>query len=140
MIVRNIAFRPPLIDLEQNMSKILIVDDDKSATALLSKIMMLEGYDSVVVNESPKTLEVAAEAKPDLFLLDLMMPDLNGFELCKLLRADIRFSHTPIVIVSAMDDSISRAAALKAGADDYVSKPFLPDDLIQRIKSLIEKS
>jgi DNA-binding response OmpR family regulator len=124
----------------KDMTKILIVDDDKSATSLLAKVMLLEGYESVIVNESPKAIEVAASVKPDLFLLDLMMPELDGIELCKLLRADPRFSAIPIVVVSAMDDNFSKSAARNAGADDYVPKPFFPDDLIQRIKTLIDRN
>ena len=121
------------------MTKILIVDDDISATTLLSKIMLLEGYESAIVNESTKAVDMAAEVKPDLFLLDLMMPDINGFELCRILRSDVRFSNTPVVIVSAMDDAISKTAAFNAGANDYVTKPFFPDDLLGRIKALIKK-
>ena len=121
------------------MAKIIIVDDDKQATNLLSKIMLLEGYESVAINDSMETVDIAASAKPDLFMLDLMMPGMNGFELCKVLRSDPRFSHLPILIVSALDDAFSKAEAFKAGANEFLTKPFLPDQLIDKVKTLLDK-
>jgi DNA-binding response OmpR family regulator len=119
------------------MAKILIVDDDRQVTFFLEKLLGIEGYDATAVNESSKALEVAHSLKPDLFILDLMMPEPNGFELCRMLRADADFKETPIVIITAMDDSDSKAIAFVAGANDFITKPFRPDELATRMKALI---
>ena len=122
------------------MSKILIVDDDKQITFFLEKLLSMEGYETTSINESSKALQAAGTINPDLFILDLMMPEPNGFELCKALRADPNFSRTPIVIITAMDDSDSKAIAFLAGANDYIMKPFRPDELARRMKALLNKA
>lgn len=122
------------------MSKILVVDDDKQITFFLEKLLTMEGYEVTSVNESPKTIQTAEAILPDLFILDLMMPEPNGFELCRALRANPNFIHTPIVIITAMDDNDSKAIATVAGANDYITKPFRPDELARRIKSIFGKS
>jgi DNA-binding response OmpR family regulator len=119
------------------MSKILIVDDDKHATALLEKVLRAEGYEAVSVNDSSIAIQAARSLNPDLFLLDLMMPDPDGFKLCRMLRADPHFTHTPIIIVTALDDSDSKIVAFGAGANDYLTKPFHIDELANRVKALI---
>lgn len=119
------------------MSKIMIVDDDIQATTLLEKILTVEGYETVSVNESSKAIQIAKSTNPDLFLLDLMMPDPDGFKLCRILRADPYFSRTPIIIITALDDSDSKVVAYGAGANDYLTKPFHIDELALRIKALI---
>jgi two-component system, OmpR family, alkaline phosphatase synthesis response regulator PhoP len=121
------------------MTKILVVDDDKQITFFLEKLLTVEGYQVTSVNESSKTLQIASEINPDLFILDLMMPEPNGFELCRTLRASPNFSNTPIVIITAMDDNDSKAIATVAGANDYITKPFRPDDLGQRLKKILAK-
>lgn len=120
------------------MSKILIVDDDKDATNLLEKIVRADGHEAVVVNDSSQAMKAAGASAPDLILLDLMMPEPNGFELCKMLRREARFEKTPILIVTAMDNSDSRAIALVAGANDYISKPFNNEELSERIQQMLK--
>ena len=119
------------------MSKIMIVDDDVQATTLLEKILSVEGYESITVNDSSKAVQIAKSTNPDLFLLDLMMPDPDGFKLCRMLRLDPYFSKTPIIIITALDDNDSRVVAYGAGANDYLTKPFHIDELSQRIRTLI---
>ncbi len=118
------------------MTKILIVDDDAQVTLLLGKLLTMEGYQTTAVNDSSKAQEIALSTKPDLILLDLMMPDPDGFKLCRLLRADSHFMFTPIIIVTALDDNDSRVVAFGAGANDYITKPFRSSELVQRIKKL----
>jgi DNA-binding response OmpR family regulator len=118
------------------MTKILIVDDDVQVTLLLGKLLAMEGYQTTAVNDSSKAHEMANTIKPDLFLLDLMMPDPDGFKLCRTLRADPHFMFTPIIIVTALDDNDSRVVAFGAGANDYITKPFRTNELILRIKKL----
>jgi DNA-binding response OmpR family regulator len=118
------------------MTRIMIVDDDAQITVLLGKLLGMEGYETTAVNDSSKAHDVANSIKPDLFLLDLMMPDPDGFKLCRILRADPHFIFTPIIIVTALDDNDSRIVAYGAGANDYITKPFHSNELVQRIKKL----
>ncbi len=118
------------------MAKILIVDDDIQVTALLKKLLTNQGYDATAINQSSKAIQTAKALIPDLFILDLMMPQPDGFQLCKMLRADPKFSETPILIITAMDISNARATAF--GANDYLAKPFDLDELITKIESLLE--
>ena len=117
------------------MAKILIVDDDAQVTSLLRKVLASEGYDVTAINNSSKAIQTANSLHPDLFILDLMMPPPDGFTLCSMLRADPNFAQTPILIITAMDISNSKATAL--GANDYLAKPFNLDELASRIEALL---
>lgn len=119
------------------MAKILIVDDDAQVTSLLEKILSLGGFETTVVNDSTQAMEVAESMKPEFFILDLMMPQPNGFELCRMIRSNPNFINTPILIITASDDYDSKAIAYAAGANDYITKPFDQDELPQRIGSLL---
>lgn len=119
------------------MTKIMIVDDDKLVTQLLEKLLAADGYETTSVNDSTKAIEIAGSVRPDLFLLDLMMPQPDGFKLCRMLRQTTDFAITPIIIVTALDDSDSRAVAFGAGANDYITKPFHPDQLSERIREVL---
>lgn len=118
------------------MSKILIVDDDVTMTELLKTLLKMEGHTPMAVNDSTKAVEMAGTVNPDLITLDLMMPGLSGFELCELLHQDPKFANIPIIIVSARDDSESKERAMRAGATEYVTKPFDADELMHKIKRL----
>lgn len=121
------------------MTKIMVVDDDKGATDLFEQVLLMSGYESIVVNESSKAVEVAVSTTPDLFLLDLMMPEPDGFRLCRMLRARPQFRHTPIVIVTALNDLDSRLVAIGAGANSYLTKPFHIDQLLSSIEEYFPK-
>lgn len=121
------------------MPKVLIVDDDVQATALIQDVLSMHGYETTVVNESAKAIETANAVDPDIFVLDLMMPPPDGFRLCRMLRADPNFAHTPILIVTALGDTDSKIVALGAGANDYLAKPFQIDELASKVKTLLEK-
>jgi DNA-binding response OmpR family regulator len=123
---------------QRRMAKIMIVDDDKQVTDLLQRLLVIEGYETVAINDSARAVETARIENPDLFLLDLMMPPPDGFKLCRMLRQDPGFHFTPIVIVTALDDTDSRVVAFGAGANDYITKPFMPDELLQRVKEMLE--
>jgi DNA-binding response OmpR family regulator len=122
------------------MPKILVVDDDIHATTLFKTILTAKGFDTFIVNDSAVAVQTADLTNPDLIILDLMMPEPNGFEVCKMLRADPKYSRIPIVIFTAMGDSESKALALAAGADEFLTKPFRVEDLMQRIQTLIDKA
>ena len=116
------------------MKKIMIVDDDVEATSMLASIIKSAGYEPTSVNDSTVAVEAAKGSRPDLFLLDLMMPVIDGFKLCRMLRAEPEFNRIPIIIITALADMDSKVVAYGAGATDYITKPYLPKDLLQKIK------
>jgi putative two-component system response regulator len=121
------------------MAKILIVDDDPQATTVLSMLLLRRGYQVISENDSASAVKVAIEAQPDLIILDLMMPDPDGFKVCRMLRADARFIFTPILIITALDDTDSRIVAYGAGADDYLMKPYEVEELAATIRNLLQE-
>jgi CheY-like chemotaxis protein len=122
------------------MTKILIVDDEKEATDLLENLLRLEGYESVSVNDSTTATQIAGAYNPDIFLLDLMMPGIDGFKLCRMLRAEPKFARTPILIITALNDSDSKLVAFGAGANDFLTKPYFLHELHSRIKNLLHET
>ena len=117
------------------MTKILIVDDDVHVTSLLRKYLAPRQFEVTTINQSSKTMQAAHAINPDLIILDLMMPPPDGFELCTMLRADPGFANTPILIITAMDISNSKATSF--GANDYLAKPFNLDELVTKIDILL---
>jgi len=122
------------------MPKILIIDDDVTITELLKTLVKIEGHTPTTVNDSTKAMEIATSVDPDLITLDLMMPGLSGFDLCELLQQEPTLAKIPILIVSARDDPESKQRALRAGAKDYLTKPFTADELMQKINELTNAS
>lgn len=119
------------------MGKILIVDDDRGTTKLLEFMLSKEGYDVASVNDSGETLPKALAYNPNLILLDVMMPSVDGFEVCRDLRAKSQFANTPIVFFTSVSDVDKKVAAFGSGANDYIVKPIHPQELKLRIKALI---
>jgi len=120
------------------MAKIMMVDDDRLVTELLQKLLKADGFETVATNDSSVAVELAKTELPDIFLLDLMMPQPDGFRLCRMLREEPLFVRTPIIIVTALDDSDSRAVAFGAGATDFITKPFHPGELKEKILEALE--
>ena len=121
------------------MAKIMVVEDDEQALAFMAEVLALDGHEAIVVNDSSKALEMAGARLPEAFLLDLMMPSPDGFKLCRLLRTDPKFKSTPIIIVTALDDTDSKIVAIGAGANDYIVKPFLVEDLLAKVQALLDE-
>ena len=117
------------------MTRILIVDDDEKVTTLLSRYLSSLGYEVMVTNQSAKAIAIAEQSRPDLFILDIMMPPPDGFVLTSMLSDDVKFARTPILIITALDNSNSRATTL--GANGYLAKPFNLDELSAKITELI---
>ena len=120
------------------ITKILIVDDDVQVTSLLKKYLASKNFEIITLNQSSKAIQMANLIHPDLFIIDLMMPPPDGFELCTMLRADPNFAQTPILIITAMDISNSKATSF--GANDYIAKPFNLDEIVSRVSLLLEKN
>lgn len=117
------------------MAKILIVDDDEKVTSLLGRYLSALGYQVTAINQSSKAISTAEMMRPDLFILDIMMPHPDGFTLTSMLRDNPKFARTPILIITALDNSNSKATTL--GANGYLAKPFNLDDLSAKIEELI---
>ena len=116
----------------------MVVDDDEDFTNLYKTSLRMSGFDATAVNQSTAAIEMAYLIHPDIFVIDLMMPELDGFQLCRLLRADPLFRRTPIIIVTALTDEDSQLVAIGAGANAYLAKPFHIDELKSRINTLLE--
>lgn len=123
--------------METPKIRVMVVEDDEAASMFMAEVLEMEGYEAIVVNDSSKAIETANTKVPQCFLLDLMMPPPDGFKLCRMLRADPTFRRTPILIVTALDDTDSRIVAIGAGANDYLVKPFHIDDLTSKVKKLL---
>jgi CheY-like chemotaxis protein len=115
-------------------STILIVDDEPIGRQLIDAILYKEGYNLEFAENGREAFEKAKALNPDLILMDVMMPEIDGFEVCQMLRADENMVNVPIILVTALDDIDSRIRGLEAGADDYISKPFDRLELLARIK------
>jgi two-component system alkaline phosphatase synthesis response regulator PhoP len=122
------------------LKKILIVDDEPDILEFLKYNLKREGYDVVTAPDGKQALAVAAAEKPDLIILDIMMPEMDGVEACNRLRAMKGFQHTPIAFLTARDEDFSQIAALDSGGDDYITKPIKPRVLISRIQALLRRS
>lgn len=122
------------------MPKIMVVEDDKEYLVLYKEYLTLVGFEAITEIQSSKAMDLAHATKPDLFILDLMMPEPDGFKLCRMLRTDPVFRRTPIIIITALNDLDSKLVALGSGANDYLTKPFHIEDLKARIETLLEKA
>lgn len=119
--------------------KILLIEDEVSIQELLRFNIEKEGYIVVTAGDGEKGLALVKSEKPDLIILDLMLPVLDGFEVCKTLRAKKETSLIPIIIMSASDDVADKVIGLELGADDYITKPFNPRELTVRIKARLRE-
>jgi len=119
--------------------KILVVDDEPDAVELVAFNLKAAGYDVVTAAEGEEALRKARLQVPDLVILDLMLPEVDGLEVCKILRRDPATSSIPIVMLTAKAAEIDRVLGLELGADDYVTKPFSPRELVLRVKNLLSR-
>ena len=103
---------------------ILIVDDSAGGREALQGALTNRGYDLVFAASGPEALQLASRRVPDLVLLDVMMPEMDGFEVCRRLRGDPKLAEVPVIMITALDDRDARIRGLEAGADDFISKPF----------------
>jgi len=117
--------------------RILVVDDNRTNIKIVQTRLANEGYDIVTAVDGEEALAAAHEQQPDLILLDIMMPKLDGIEVCKRLRADPQFPFTPIILVTAMADTKDVIAGLDAGADEYLTKPIDHGALVARVRSML---
>lgn len=120
------------------MRRVLIVEDEKNIVDILRFNLKKEGYETLEAYDGPTGLRLALDERPDLVLLDLMLPGMNGFEVCKTLRAQGR--STPVLIITAREAEKDKILGLDLGADDYITKPFSVKELMARVKANIRRS
>ena len=116
---------------------IVVADDDQQMLKLLSRVLELEGFDVAVVTDGRLALRLLEERRPDLLILDIIMPGLSGFEVLDLVR---QRSDIPVIMLTVIADVDSLRQALAAGADDYVTKPFSPRELVARIRAKLRRA
>ena len=117
--------------------RVLVVDDDAALSEMLGIVLRGEGFEPVFCSDGAEALNAFRESKPDLVLLDLMLPGRDGIDVCRAIRAE---SGTPIVMLTAKSDTIDVVVGLESGADDYVVKPFKPKELVARIRARIRRN
>lgn len=121
------------------MPKILVVDDEPDAVELIEFNLKGAGYEVITAADGAEALKKARTFSPDLILLDLMLPEVDGLEVCKILRRDAATAAVPIIMLTAKAAEIDRVLGLELGADDYMTKPFSPRELVLRVKNILRR-
>lgn len=125
--------------MDAKARKVLIADDEPDILEILNYNLTTEGYEVVTAKDGDEALEKARQAKPDLIVLDVMMPKKTGIEVCRLLRAQAAFKETLIIFLTAFNDDVTQIKGLETGADDYVSKPVSPKVFLSRVNALFRR-
>jgi DNA-binding response OmpR family regulator len=120
--------------------QILVVDDDADALVLMSMILKRRGFEVLKAQGGAQALGILAHNLPDMVVLDVMMPHMDGYEVCRQIKADPRTAHLPVVMLTARAQPANQMEGLRAGASDYIAKPVHPDELIERINTVLEQS
>src|SRR3954452_5957406 len=119
---------------------ILVVDDERDLVELVRYNLERGGYGVITAFDGETALDAAQRRRPDLVVLDVMMPGIDGLEVCRRLRADVRTAGTPIIMLTAKAAEADRVVGLELGADDYVIKPFSPRELVARVRAVLRRS
>jgi DNA-binding response OmpR family regulator len=120
--------------------KILIVEDDKHISKLVKYNAEKAGYACAVADDGKEALEILGEESVDLIILDVMLPKIDGFEVCRLLKQDHKLKNIPVIMLTARGEEVDRIVGLELGADDYVVKPFSPRELMLRVKAILRRN
>ncbi len=115
------------------MTKILIVDDEKDIVETLSFMLQTKGYEIISAYDGEEGLKLAKEEAPDLIILDVMMPKINGYKICRLLKYDAKYKNIPIIMVTARSQDTDKLIGEETGADEYITKPFEFSDVLEVI-------
>ena len=126
--------------LSDTRTKILIVDDEPDTVLPLKRALEIENFNVIEAQDGVEALERVSAETPDLILLDLMLPKLNGFEVCQRLKQDEATSSIPIIMLTAKSETSDKIEGIEIGADDYVTKPFNLDELKARIKAVLRRT
>ena len=120
--------------------RIAVIEDNKVNIDLIRYQLEVEGFEVVIAETGVKGLKMIRDQDPDLVILDVGLPDIDGFELCQILRSDERTKNCPIIMLTARTEDSNRIEGLKLGADDYITKPYNTEELILRIRNLLKRS
>src|SRR6266496_3739241 len=120
--------------------RILVVDDEIYIVHILDFSLGMEGYEVITALDGEQALEKARAERPDLIVLDIMMPKLDGYETCKRLKADPNTKDVPVILLSAKGRNVDQKVGFEVGADDYITKPFSPRKLVERINTILGQS
>lgn len=118
-------------------TRVVVVDDDEHIRELATLYLQKEGFDVVCAFDGPGAVETVRQAAPALVVLDLMLPGMSGYEVCKAVRAE---SNVPIIMLTARDEDVDKIVGLELGADDYLTKPFNPRELVARVKAILRRA
>jgi two-component system alkaline phosphatase synthesis response regulator PhoP len=129
-----------LDELSDTRQKILIVDDELDALTALKRALEADNYNVVEASDGLSAIEKVKTEKPDVVLLDLMMPEMDGIEACKHLKSDPKYKHIPIIMLTAKGEIDNKIEGIEMGADDYVTKPFNLHELKARIKMVLRRT
>jgi len=121
------------------MPRILIIDDDPNLCALLEQVFSAPGYQVMVANDGNKGLQVAKDYKPDVVIVDLNMPEINGHQVCVGLRAEPATSNIPIMMLTAVRELPAAMKGMASGANDFMTKPFQNDEVLARVEALLKR-
>ncbi len=116
---------------------VLYLEDEESACREVSQALTVEGFEVVCVGNGKDGVDEAKRLKPDLILLDLILPEMDGLQVCRQIRADL---NTPIIMLTVKGDEVDRVVGLEIGADDYIAKPFSPRELVARVRAMLRRS
>ncbi len=119
--------------------KILVVDDEPDVTDLVAYHLKAKGFHVEALNDATASISKARNFHPDLIILDIMMPHLNGIQICRILRTDNKLARVPIIFLTAKSEPQDRIEGLESGADDYLAKPFSPKELVLRVDSILRR-
>lgn len=122
------------------MQRILIVDDDREIVRLVRAYLEKAGYNVLAAYDGENALHILRRERPDLLVLDLMLPDRDGWDLTRLIRADKSLAETPIIMLTARVEDSDKIVGLEIGADDYITKPFNPREVVARVRALLRRS
>jgi two-component system, OmpR family, response regulator len=136
----NGADAPAAPSYNGGMQKVLVVDDDPGIREVVCFALQKAGFATVIAADGEQALARFAAEKPALVVLDILMPELDGVEVCRRLRADREGRAVPIVFLSSRDDEVDRIVGLEVGGDDYIAKPFSPRELVARVRAILRRS
>ena len=122
------------------MTRVLVVEDDRDIAELVERYLQKAGFSTEVLASGRDALKALADRAPDLLILDLMLPHVDGLEICRAARNDARTAAMPIIMLTARADESERIVGLEIGADDYIDKPFSPNELVARVRALLRRT
>jgi len=134
-----VSFKSRIKEVSMPKERILIIEDDKHISKLVKYNAEKAGYDPTAVEDGEKALDVLTKQGADLIILDVMLPKMDGFEVCRAIKQNTKLKSIPVIMLTAKGEEVDRIVGLELGADDYVVKPFSPRELMLRVKAVLRR-